>query len=62
MAGTSRRLDIGGRRLLRHSDVKVTMRYAHLTPDNVRAAVSVLDSPSSRFGHIDRDDIERISA
>ena len=36
--------------LLRHADIRVTMRYAHLAPETVRAAVSVLDS-ESRFGH-----------
>jgi hypothetical protein len=34
--------------LLRHSDIRVTMRYAHLAPDNVRAAVSALDGEVSR--------------
>ena len=29
--------------LLRHSDIRVTMRYAHLSPDNVRAAVKALE-------------------
>ena len=32
----------------------MTERYAHLAPDNVRQAVSVLDreaAPMSRFGH-----------
>ena len=28
--------------LLRHSDIQVTMRYAHLSPDNVRSAVEKL--------------------
>jgi integrase len=36
--------------LLRHWDIRVTMRYAHLAPETVRAAVSVLDA-ESRFGH-----------
>jgi hypothetical protein len=31
--------------------VKVTERYAHLAPENVRAAVAVLDAGESRFGH-----------
>lgn len=37
--------------LLRHADIRVTMRYAHLSPETVRAAVSVLDT-GSRFGHV----------
>lgn len=36
--------------LLRHSDIRVTMRYAHLAPETVRAAVAVLDT-ESRSGH-----------
>lgn len=36
--------------LLRHADIRVTMRYAHPAPETVRAAVSVLDA-ESRFGH-----------
>ena len=39
------------RDLLGHSSVKVTERYAHLAPENVRAAVAVLDAGESRFGH-----------
>jgi len=39
--------------LLRHSDIRVTMRYAHLAPENVRAAVSVLEAVESRSGHVD---------
>lgn len=35
--------------LLRHKDIRTTMRYAHLAPENVRNAVAVLDW--SRFGH-----------
>lgn len=40
--------------LLRHSDIRVTMRYAHLAPENVRAAVLVLDGLGSRSGHVDQ--------
>ena len=38
------------RGLLGHSTVKMTERYAHLAPENVRAAVVRLDNVS-RFGH-----------
>lgn len=34
--------------LLRHSDIRITMRYAHLSPDNVRAAVEALEKSESR--------------
>ena len=40
------------RDLLGHSTIQVTERYAHLAPENVRAAVSVLDNLSSHSGHI----------
>ena len=40
------------RDLLGHSSVKVTERYAHLAPENVRAAVAVLDAGESQFGHV----------
>ncbi|MGD8933010.1 MAG: tyrosine-type recombinase/integrase [Chromatiales bacterium] len=39
------------RDLLGHASVVVTERYAHLSPDNVRAAVAQLDQPMSRYGH-----------
>jgi len=39
------------RDLLGHSTVTMTEKYAHLAPDNVRAAVAVLDGNRSRFGH-----------
>ena len=29
--------------LLGHSDIHITMRYAHLAPDHLRAAVASLD-------------------
>lgn len=38
------------RDLLGHSTIKVTERYAHLAPENVRAAVEVL-APRSHSGH-----------
>jgi integrase len=38
------------RDLLGHSTVKMTERYAHLAPENIRAAVAVLDG-WSRSGH-----------
>ena len=38
------------RDLLGHSSVKVTERYAHLSPHRVREAVKILDQ--SRFGHV----------
>jgi hypothetical protein len=44
------------RDLLGHSMVKTTERYAHLAPDNVRAAVAILDGDGmSRFGHAGND-------
>ncbi|MBF0358506.1 MAG: site-specific integrase [Magnetococcales bacterium] len=38
------------RDLLGHSSIKMTEKYAHLNPDNIRKAVAVLDN-LSRFGH-----------
>lgn len=40
------------RDLLGHASVEMTERYAHLAPENLRAAVGVLDR-MSRFGHAD---------
>ncbi len=37
--------------VLRHSDIRVTMRYAHLSPENARDAVNVLDQLMSQNGH-----------
>ncbi len=39
------------RDLLGHASITMTERYAHLAPENVRAAVAVLDS-ASRSGHV----------
>ncbi len=39
------------RDLLGHTTVTMTEKYAHLAPDNVRAAVAVLDGSRSHFGH-----------
>lgn len=40
------------RDLLGHTTIKMTERYAHLAPENVRVAVSVLDGNVSRSGHV----------
>ncbi len=39
------------RDLLGHSTVQMTERYAHLAPENVRAAVARLEEVKSHFGH-----------
>lgn len=38
-------------KVLRHSTVKMTEKYAHLNPQNLKDAVGVLDA-KSRFGHV----------
>lgn len=50
------------RDLLGHASVVVTERYAHLSPDNVRAAVAQLDQPMSRFGHADESQGNRAAS
>lgn len=37
--------------VLRHSDIRMTMRYTHLAPENVRSAVARLEGGGSRSGH-----------
>ncbi|MFO1351545.1 MAG: site-specific integrase [Gammaproteobacteria bacterium] len=44
------------RDLLGHSSVQMTERYAHLAPENVRAAVARLEDGKSYFGHTDNAD------
>lgn len=40
-------------KVLRHSTVKMTEKYAHLNPQNLKDAVNVFDG-MSRFGHVDQ--------
>lgn len=49
------------RDLLGHASITMTERYAHLAPENVRAAVAVLDSVS-RSGHVASANQERKTA
>ena len=41
------------RDVLGHSTVKMTERYAHLSPAQTRAAVSVLETGESRLSHVE---------
>ncbi|MCB1808482.1 MAG: site-specific integrase [Candidatus Competibacteraceae bacterium] len=47
------------RDLLGHSTIQMTEKYAHLAPENVRAAVAVLDRPESRISHASGDERTR---
>jgi integrase len=40
------------RDLLGHASITMTERYAHLAPENVRNAVSLLEDARSRSGHV----------
>ena len=42
------------RDLLGHSTIRVTERYAHLAPENVRAAVERIEGSVSRSGHVEQ--------
>jgi integrase len=51
------------RDLLGHTTVKMTERYAHLAPENVRAAVALLESGESQSGHteeMNRAEVKKI--
>ncbi len=47
------------RDLLGHSTVEMTERYAHLAPENVRAAVTRLEKFKSHFGHSNDSENQR---
>jgi hypothetical protein len=40
------------RDLLSHRTIRMTERYVHLAPENVRAAVALLDGVESRSSHV----------
>lgn len=42
--------------ILGHKDIKMTMRYAHLSPEYVQKAVEKLDSLWTLYGHQDKDE------
>jgi integrase len=44
------------RDLLGHTTAKMTERYAHLAPENVRAAVTLLEGGWSRSGHAEEEE------
>lgn len=50
---------VGVKELLGHSTIKMTERYAHFSPENVRAAVSVLDS-GHNYGHTNSIETEMV--
>jgi len=43
------------RDLLGHRSVEMTERYAHLAPENVRAAVELIGGSWSQSGHVEEN-------
>jgi hypothetical protein len=60
MVGSNPRPLTEVRDLLGHTTVKMTERYAHLAPENVRAAVTLLEGGWSRSGHAEEKEVTGI--
>jgi integrase len=44
------------RDLLGHRTIEMTERYAHLSPDNIRVAVSRIETAVSQSGHTEEEE------
>jgi len=49
------------RDVLGHCTLQMTERYAHLAPENLRAAVAQLDNAKSRFSHAHQESTKEVS-